>query len=211
MRCGLCRLERPVRYAAFRSNVGMLLARTEKNVEGLVCVKCFGESYRSAQTTNATLGWWGLRSLVNTPMFLASNAFARPRLAALPLVEEGADSSSAEVAAAVRRGRAVAARATNLGWGVFAAVMGFVFAAIAAGMLIEGPDRESPSPEQPADPAMRRLYPPGYFDPPPPRPDKRSTAYVVGAIGLFGLAGGGFMIARACAPPRRAVASPARR
>jgi hypothetical protein len=189
----------------------MLLARTEKNVEGLVCVKCFGESYRSAQSTNLTLGWWGLRSLLYTPMFLASNAFARPRLAALPVVEEGADPSSADVAAAVRRGKAVVARATNIRWGVFAAVVGLLLGAIAAAMLIEGPDREPPPPPPPADPAMRRLYPPGYFDPPPARPDKRTTAFVVGAIGLCGLAGGGFVIARACTPPRRAAAGPARR
>jgi hypothetical protein len=195
-----------MRYASFRSNVGMLVARQERSVTGLLCGRCFDEAYRSHQTTNWALGWWGVVSFGVTPMLLAANAFAHARLLRLPMVPEGADPDGDEASTAIRRGRAVEVRAAKVKWGALSCVLGLVCLVAALGAAAEASE---PRPADTSATAIEEEFLRRHPELAPQKPRAKATAgvaWTIAAVGGAGVVIGGCLVAAAFAPPRRAKA-----
>jgi hypothetical protein len=75
MSCDCCRAHAPTKYVEFYQNIGMLVLRTSKTVKGQLCKSCIDRFFWKLTLTTAVLGWWGMISMVLTPIFLANNIF----------------------------------------------------------------------------------------------------------------------------------------
>jgi hypothetical protein len=125
MRCDMCHVEGPTRYATFSKTMGFLVATSWQTVRGNLCTKCLQERYRDFTTTNALLGWWSISSFPRALIFLGANAKERRRamsaapLSANPTREEVKDEQ-------VRRWRAAAEAAASriFVWGAVIALIG---------------------------------------------------------------------------------------
>lgn len=73
MICQCCGVEAPTKYVAFHQNIGVLVMRFSKSVEGDLCKSCIHSNFWSLTGTTAVLGWWGMISLIVTPFFLLNN------------------------------------------------------------------------------------------------------------------------------------------
>jgi hypothetical protein len=74
-------------------NIGMLVARQSKTLAGDVCRDCGMRAFKSMTLTTFFLGWWGVISLILTPIFLIGNLVAWSSLRALPRQESPGDES----------------------------------------------------------------------------------------------------------------------
>jgi hypothetical protein len=73
MTCRACGVEAPTRYVVFYQNIGMLIVRTHRSVEGHLCKACIHRFFWELTTITLFLGWWGLISFFVTPFFLLNN------------------------------------------------------------------------------------------------------------------------------------------
>ena len=73
MICQCCGIEAPTRQVAFYQNIGLLVVRFHKAMEGRLCKSCIHRYFWQYSTTNLFLGWWGTISLILTPCFLINN------------------------------------------------------------------------------------------------------------------------------------------
>lgn len=73
MICQSCGIEAPTKYVAFYQNIGALVVRFGKSVEGELCKSCIHRYFWSFSLTSLFLGWWGTISFVVTPFFLLNN------------------------------------------------------------------------------------------------------------------------------------------
>ncbi|MDX1964010.1 MAG: hypothetical protein SFX18_12720 [Pirellulales bacterium] len=73
MLCQHCGVEASTKYVAFYQNIGALIMRFTKSIEGNLCKSCIHKQYWSLTGTTAILGWWGMISLVVTPFLLLNN------------------------------------------------------------------------------------------------------------------------------------------
>ncbi len=90
MICQGCGVEAPTKYVSFHQNIGALLMRFSKSVEGSLCRDCIGRHFRGMTGTTLLLGWWGTISLVITPFILANNVVRYALCLGLPRAEAGA-------------------------------------------------------------------------------------------------------------------------
>lgn len=90
MICQCCGIEAPTKKTAFYQNIGALVMRFSKSIEGNLCKSCIHKNFWSMSGTTLVLGWWGMISLILTPLFLLNNIVRY--LIALPMdpVPEGA-------------------------------------------------------------------------------------------------------------------------
>jgi hypothetical protein len=84
MACRSCGVEDPTRYVEFKQNIGMVIARQSSRNEGELCRPCMKRYFRSYTLTTLFLGWWGMISLLVTPVFLANNVYEYWRTRDLP-------------------------------------------------------------------------------------------------------------------------------
>ncbi|MCA9043818.1 MAG: hypothetical protein KDA69_05825 [Planctomycetaceae bacterium] len=101
MICQDCGIEAPTKYVAFYQNIGVLVMRFTKTVEGNLCKSCIHKNFWSMTLITLCIGWLGMISLVLAPFFVLNNLFrylgclsleAVPPDAATPrLTEEAAD------------------------------------------------------------------------------------------------------------------------
>ncbi len=75
MFCQSCGAEAPTKHVAFYQNIGALVMRFTRAVEGNLCKSCIHRHFWKFTLVNVTLGWWGLHSLIITPFFLLNNLF----------------------------------------------------------------------------------------------------------------------------------------
>ncbi len=75
MICQSCGVEAPTKYVAFYQNIGALVVRFSKSIEGELCKSCIHRYFWSFTGINCTLGWWGYISFVVTPFFILNNVF----------------------------------------------------------------------------------------------------------------------------------------
>jgi len=93
--CHLCRRPGPTRVVAFRQNVGVVLLRLTKKVEGPLCRGCIESSFSGMTLTTFFAGWWGLTSFLLTPFIVLSNiaeysnACRSPELQKVPASGQG--------------------------------------------------------------------------------------------------------------------------
>jgi hypothetical protein len=73
MICQSCGVEAPTRHVAFYQNIGALVVRFHKAVEGDLCKACIHRYFWKFTATTFFLGWWGTISLFVTPFFLLNN------------------------------------------------------------------------------------------------------------------------------------------
>lgn len=73
MICHLCGVEAPTKYVSFHQNIGALVMRFSKTAEGNLCKSCIHSTFWQFTLINVTLGWWGLISIILTPIFIANN------------------------------------------------------------------------------------------------------------------------------------------
>lgn len=75
MICQSCGIEAPTKYVAFYRNIGALVVRFSKSIEGEMCKSCIHRHFWSFTGTTLVGGWWGYISFVVTPFFLLNNTF----------------------------------------------------------------------------------------------------------------------------------------
>lgn len=73
MYCQSCGIEAPTKYVSYHQNIGALVMRFSKSVQGNLCRNCVHKHFWSLTGTTAILGWWGMISLIVTPFFLVNN------------------------------------------------------------------------------------------------------------------------------------------
>jgi len=73
MICQSCGIEAPTKYVAFYQNIGALVVRFSKSVEGELCKSCIHRYFWSLTGTTLLAGWWGYISFIVTPFFLLNN------------------------------------------------------------------------------------------------------------------------------------------
>ena len=73
--CQCCGVEAPCKYVVFRQNIGALVMRFHKRMEGNLCKKCIGSHFWPFTLTTLAIGWFGTISLVVTPVFIVMNIF----------------------------------------------------------------------------------------------------------------------------------------
>lgn len=82
--CKFCGIEGPTMEVRFSQNIGMFITRTETTMTGYLCRPCIGRVFRSYTLTTLFLGWWGLLSMLMTPVILFSNVAQYLRARKLP-------------------------------------------------------------------------------------------------------------------------------
>lgn len=73
MICQGCGIEAPTKYVSFHQNIGALIMRFPKSIEGRLCKSCIHKYFWSMTGTTFFLGWWGTISFIVTPFFLLNN------------------------------------------------------------------------------------------------------------------------------------------
>jgi hypothetical protein len=73
MLCQSCGLEAPTKSVTLYQNIGMLMLRRSQTIKGNLCKPCIDSYFWRFTLVNATLGWWGLISLIMTPIFIVNN------------------------------------------------------------------------------------------------------------------------------------------
>lgn len=73
--CQDCRRRAPVRSVSFHQNIGMLIVRQYKSVQGLLCKDCVNKHFWGMTGTTLVGGWWGVTSFILTPFILVNNIY----------------------------------------------------------------------------------------------------------------------------------------
>jgi hypothetical protein len=73
MPCQCCGVDGPTAPIRFRQNIGMGYARRTSEIAGDLCRPCIGQHFCSYTLTTLFLGWWGIVSVVLTPVILFAN------------------------------------------------------------------------------------------------------------------------------------------
>jgi hypothetical protein len=71
--CQACGIEAPTKAGAYYQNIGALVMRFHKRVQGNLCKRCHHKYFWKFTGTNLTLGWWGYISVLVTPFFVINN------------------------------------------------------------------------------------------------------------------------------------------
>lgn len=73
MRCDSCGDTGATKHVAFYQNVGLVIMRQSKTVEGNLCKACIDRVFWRFTLITLVFGWWGLISFFVTPFFLLNN------------------------------------------------------------------------------------------------------------------------------------------
>jgi hypothetical protein len=72
-RCDICRSPKSVRSVTFLQNIGLVVVRLSKQVQGVFCGRCIRKAFWSCTLTTLFFGWWGFVSFIATPIILIAN------------------------------------------------------------------------------------------------------------------------------------------
>ncbi len=90
MICQDCGVEAATKHVAFYQNIGALIMRFPKSIEGQLCKSCIHKHFWPMTGTTLILGWWGTISLIVTPFFLLNNVGRYLICLGMPAVPPGA-------------------------------------------------------------------------------------------------------------------------
>jgi hypothetical protein len=90
MICQDCGVEAKTKHVSFHQNIGLLILRIPKTVEGRLCKSCIHKHFWGMTTTTFFFGWWGTISFFVTPFFILNNVVRYMTCLSLPPVEPGA-------------------------------------------------------------------------------------------------------------------------
>lgn len=72
--CQACgRVAPEVKYVELYQNIGMLITRHQKSIEGKLCKQCISEYFWKFTGVTVFFGWWGAISFFATICFLLNN------------------------------------------------------------------------------------------------------------------------------------------
>lgn len=106
--CQLCGKVGPTHCVVFRQNVGAILIRFSKKVEGALCRSCVENTFSQFTLTTFFAGWWGLTSFVLTPFLLLMNVAEYSNACRSPELRTVAGSGKGRVALSIMAGSLVA-------------------------------------------------------------------------------------------------------
>jgi hypothetical protein len=72
-RCQVCGSVRQTSPVTFHRNIGMLVARQTRSIQGNMCKTCVGKKFWDFTLKNIVFGPWGVISLIVTPIYLVTN------------------------------------------------------------------------------------------------------------------------------------------
>lgn len=73
MYCQKCGVDGPTRSVSFHQNIGLLFMRLYNGTQGNLCKPCIHKTFWTYTAVNLTIGWWGIISLILTPIFVVMN------------------------------------------------------------------------------------------------------------------------------------------
>lgn len=88
--CHDCGVVATTKYVAFYQNIGALVMRFTKSVDGYFCKSCINKHFWPMTGITFLLGWWGTISFIMTPFILLNNFFRYLFCLGMPSVPEGA-------------------------------------------------------------------------------------------------------------------------
>jgi hypothetical protein len=72
-RCQVCGGVGQTSPVTFHRNIGMLVARQTRSIQGNMCKTCVGKKFWDFTLKNIVFGPWGVISLIVTPIYLVTN------------------------------------------------------------------------------------------------------------------------------------------
>jgi hypothetical protein len=84
--CQSCGIEAPTRLVDFHQNIGMLVMRTRRRMNGMLCKKCVHKHFWKMTGTTLILGPWGTISCVLAPCFIINNVVRYLSVIGMPAV-----------------------------------------------------------------------------------------------------------------------------
>ena len=66
-------MEAPTRHVGFYRNIGALIVRLSKSIDGDLCKSCIHRHFWSYTTTTVLVGWLGVISLIIAPFWILNN------------------------------------------------------------------------------------------------------------------------------------------
>jgi hypothetical protein len=86
-RCQACQVPAATRFVTLRQNIGALVMRFPRSVQGAMCRDCIGRYFWRYTLTTLFLGWWGVISFfctlawipTNIVTFISSRSLPRPQ------------------------------------------------------------------------------------------------------------------------------------
>lgn len=82
--CDFCGARGPVARVHYRQNTGMLVMRQSREWAGDACRSCGTSWFWKTTLHNMFLGWWGMISLIVTPIFILMNIASVVKVLGLP-------------------------------------------------------------------------------------------------------------------------------
>jgi hypothetical protein len=71
--CEVCGTRSPVLAVRYYQNTGMLIMRQSRHFHALACRSCSAQLFVRMTLHNLVLGWWGMISMIVTPLFILNN------------------------------------------------------------------------------------------------------------------------------------------
>ena len=71
--CQACGAVAETRYVEFYRNIGLLIVRLTRSVQGRLCKRCVHKYFWEYTLVTAAAGWWGVISFILTPFLLLNN------------------------------------------------------------------------------------------------------------------------------------------
>jgi hypothetical protein len=72
-RCQVCGNMRQTSPVKFHHNVGMIVLRQTRSIQGNMCKTCMRSKYWEFMGKNLLLGPWGIISVIVTPIYMVTN------------------------------------------------------------------------------------------------------------------------------------------
>ncbi|MCA9186897.1 MAG: hypothetical protein R3E01_09790 [Pirellulaceae bacterium] len=73
MICQDCGVEADTKHVTFYQNIGALVIRFPKSIDGNLCKSCVHRHFWTMTGVTLVLGWWGMISLIVSPFFVLNN------------------------------------------------------------------------------------------------------------------------------------------
>ena len=87
--CQGCGFSVPVAKVKLHQNIGLLVARRSKSVEGRFCKNCINKYFAQFTFVTLVFGWWGIISFFMTIAFLINNVFYFLKTSTLKINKNG--------------------------------------------------------------------------------------------------------------------------
>jgi hypothetical protein len=72
-RCQVCGNTRQTSQVKFHHNIGMVVLRQTRSIQGNMCKTCMRSKYWEFMGKNLLLGPWGIISIIVTPIYMVTN------------------------------------------------------------------------------------------------------------------------------------------